>query len=130
MFEARLFFAVTGALGLAMSVPIAIVPLRWAGWLAWRVPSSHHPDERDLTVYFARCLGALGAAYAITALYASTRSEPPLVLLGFATLMGVGLTIAHVAGALEQRQPPLETAEIGVYGALSLWGVSLIARAL
>jgi hypothetical protein len=40
---------------LGYALPLFVVPLAWAKWFRWKLPA-----EPALTIYFGRCLGAVG----------------------------------------------------------------------
>ncbi|MDQ2105771.1 hypothetical protein [Azospirillum isscasi] len=94
------------------ALPIFIAPLTWARLMLWRIP-----EDKDLAVYFGRCLGAFiliveflmlrgaggeGTAYAFDVLFA---------------VFGLMLAV-HVYGAIRRIQPITETLEIGFWALL------------
>jgi hypothetical protein len=101
------------------ALPLLLMPFRWARVFGWRVDESD-----DLARYFGRCVGALALALCYLAVRAAPRAhEHALVFDGIAAA-GALLALVHVWGALERRQPFLETLEIGLYVALTavaLW---------
>jgi len=100
---------------LVFALPIFLVPLTWARWFGWRIP-----QERDLAIYFGRCLGAFVLVIEALMLRAGLSGEGLLftyqVLLGVAALM----VIVHIWGALLRIQPISETLEIGMYSGMFL----------
>ena len=103
---------------IVFALPIFLVPLTWARWFGWRIP-----QERDLAIYFGRCLGAFILIVEALMLRAGLSGEGIVftfqVLLGVATLM----VIVHIWGAIRRIQPISETLEIGMYSGLFLLAV-------
>lgn len=103
---------------LVFALPIFLVPLTWARWFGWRIP-----QERDLAIYFGRCLGAFVLVLEALMLRAGLNGEGLLfvyqALLGVAALM----VIVHIWGALLRIQPISETLEIGMYSGMFLLAV-------
>lgn len=103
---------------LVFALPIFLVPLTWARWFGWRIP-----QERDLAIYFGRCLGAFILIVEALMLRAGLNGEGLLftyqVLLGVAALM----VVVHIWGALLRIQPISETLEIGMYSGMFLLAV-------
>jgi hypothetical protein len=98
------------------ALPITFTPIRWAKAFGWQIPG-----DLALTRYFARCLGALILTMVGLALWASTHPELQTVVLAATGGVMLMLSLIHVVGWLEKAQPPLETAEIFLYGAGSAW---------
>ena len=103
---------------IVFALPIFLVPLTWARWFGWRIP-----QERDLAIYFGRCLGAFILIVEALMLRAGLSGEGLVftfqVLLAVATLM----VIVHIWGALLRIQPISETLEIGMYSGMFLLAV-------
>jgi hypothetical protein len=101
---------------LTVGIPLSLFPLKWARAIKWRIP-----DDKDLAVYFARCLGVVVTVLASLAAYASTQPPllQPLLVATSATMLLVA--IVHVVGWLEKAQPFFETVEIGIYAAGGLY---------
>ena len=97
----------------AFSALIFFRPLLWARLLLWRVP-----EDTDLTIYFARCLGAFAIVTNLMFLRAGIDGEGLAVMLQFFTLFCVLMVVVHAWGALEGTQPITETVEIGFWAAL------------
>jgi hypothetical protein len=97
------------------ALPIFVVPLTWARWFGWRIP-----EEKDLAVYFGRCLGAFVLVLELLMLRA-VLSGTGLVFT-FQVLLAVAafMVVVHVWGALLRIQPVSETLEIGMYGGLAI----------
>ena len=121
MSELQIFFLVSGIGTLVfLSIPMTISPLWWAKHLRW-------PEETptNLTLYLGRSLGALGLSLGVVGIIAAlTNDIPPLFLL-LVVLIGTSATLVHLYGALRKIQPLTETIEILIYGAWTLWGLSL-----
>jgi hypothetical protein len=98
------------------ALPITFAPMRWAKLFGW-----HIPDELALARYFARCLGVLILTMVGLALWASTHPELQTAVLAATGGVMLLLSLVHVVGWLERAQPPLETAEIFLYGAGGAW---------
>lgn len=123
MNEARWFAALVGVGTLVvLTLPILFSPLRWARVFTWHVEPS---DNRPLGIYFARCLGAVGVGLSLTMLAAAWQNEFPRLLFLQAAMAGGLLAIVHLVGAIEKRQPPIETFEILVYAGLSVWALRI-----
>lgn len=103
---------------LVFALPIFLVPLSWARWFGWRIP-----QERDLAIYFGRCLGAF--ILIVEALMLRAGLSGVGLLFTFQVLLGVALmmVIVHVWGALLRIQPISETLEIGMYSGMFLLAV-------
>jgi hypothetical protein len=100
---------------IVFALPIFLVPLTWARWFGWRIP-----QERDLAVYFGRCLGAFILIVEALMLRAGLTGEG--LVFTFQVLLAVGLmmVLVHIWGALLRIQPISETLEIGMYSGLFL----------
>jgi hypothetical protein len=103
------------------ALPILFVPKAWARAFRWDVT---HADE-PLSLYFARCLGAV--AIAILALIARAAIDPSAHREVFDLIIGVAalLTGVHVVGAIQKKQPWTETAEIALYASTAIAAVIL-----
>jgi len=103
---------------IVFALPIFLVPLTWARWFGWRIP-----QERDLTIYFGRCLGAFILIVEVLMLRAGLNGEG--LVFTFQVLLAVGLmmVLVHIWGALRRIQPISETLEIGMYSGLFLLAV-------
>ena len=97
----------------AFSGLIFLKPLLWAKMLGWKIP-----ENTDLTVYFARCLGAFAImtnALFLRVIITNTGADLMLELFtGFCIFM----VIVHIWGAIEGNQPMIETLEIGFWAIL------------
>ena len=128
MSELILFYWISGVVALiALAIPIALVPMRWAGWLLWQVPAKYEgsDDERNLSLYFGRCLGGLAIAYCFVCLYVAYTEVVPKVVMIQTILIGLSLTLVHAYGAIKKIQPVTENWEILAYGGLTVWAVRL-----
>jgi len=93
-----------------LGLPLFFAPLAWARLLRWP-----QPEERRLTVYLGRCLGAVICVLAAFALVAA--GDPALQPFFFQIVMAnFGLMVAvHAWGAFRRIQPWTETAETFVW---------------
>ena len=100
---------------IVFALPIFLVPLTWARWFGWRIP-----QERDLAIYFGRCLGAFILIVEALMLRAGLSGEG--LVFTFQVLLGVAamMVIVHVWGAIRRIQPISETLEIGMYSGMFL----------
>lgn len=106
---------------LVFALPLFFAPLTWARWFQWRLPTD--TDGRNLAVYFGRCLGAfvlIVEGLMLRAALTGIGLAFTFQVLLFVSLM---MVLVHVRGALEGRQPLIETLEIGMYGGLGLLAV-------
>ncbi len=130
MNEIQLYIAVViPTAAVLLAVPISFVPIQWARALGW--PVSREPvssDERNLSLYFARCLGALAIAFCVACALAGLQDEVPQPIMIQSILIGAGLTLVHAYGALRHAQPMIETIETAIYAAITIWGISLYFR--
>ncbi len=103
---------------IVFALPIFLVPLTWARLFGWRIP-----QERDLAIYFGRCLGAFILIVEALMLRAGLNGEG--LVFTFQVLLAVGLmmVLVHIWGALRRIQPISETLEIGMYSGLFLLAV-------
>jgi hypothetical protein len=102
----------------SFSVLIFLKPLFWAKMLKWKIP-----EETDLTVYFARCLGAFALmtnAIFIRVVISGSGAE---LMLEFFTGFCLFMVIVHIWGAIEGAQPMIETVEIGFWALLVILGL-------
>jgi hypothetical protein len=117
--SARIFLRAFGAFFLAVfALPLLLHPYGWARAFGWR-----EEPQTDVGLYLGRCLGALATAICVQALRASRQ---PARHRGFFSMVELGswlLSLVHVRGLLERRQPPIEHAEIFGYA-----GAALLAR--
>ncbi|MCA9523914.1 MAG: hypothetical protein KC609_23255 [Myxococcales bacterium] len=129
MTQLQLFFGVATPIALFFGISITFAPVRWARLFGWPLPPAgqERRDERNLTLYFARCLGVTVLAFALIALRAAFDPRGSRLFLWFGVLMGTGLTLVHIFGALRRAQPASETWEILMYGGMTIWGAFLLA---
>jgi hypothetical protein len=115
-----LLLAATG-FALAYALPLLLTPLAWARRVGWRIPA-----DKDLTVYFGRCVGGVASAIVVTSFLAAAHPEQHVLLFRLIALVGAFMVAVHVWGAIERTQPWLETAEIPLYAALTVvaWAVT------
>ena len=96
-------------------VPLLVHPYAWARAFGWR-----EEPVTDVGLYFGRCLGALATARGVEGLRAA---QDPRAHRGYFDIGETAcwlLAAVHLRGLLEQRQPPIEHAEIAGYSALAL----------
>jgi hypothetical protein len=95
------------------ALPIFLAPLSWARLFGWRIA-----QERDLAIYFGRCLGAF--VLVLEALMLRAGLDGTGLLYTFQALLGVSamMVLVHIWGAVLRIQPLLETLEIGMYGGM------------
>lgn len=108
--HAAVFLVATALVSfLALGIPMLVAPLTWSRWLRWPIPQT--PDGRDLSTYFARCLGALICVQSTAALFAARDASLQPVI--FAILIGdFALMVAvHAWGAARKIQPKSESLE-------------------
>jgi hypothetical protein len=96
------------------ALPMLFFPVKWASAFGWRIP-----DERPLMMYFSRCTGGLALALVVAVLRAAPQPEHHAPLFELLVAVSAIMTGVHLWGAVEKSQPPLETWEIGLYGALT-----------
>jgi hypothetical protein len=113
-----------GFMTVAVVLPLLLVPLGWARTVGWKLP-----EESNLTVYFARSLGAVAAALCTGIARAATDVAAHTVVIELSIVAGGLLTVIHIVGAVQRRQPPAETAEILVFAGLTV-AMILVYRSL
>jgi hypothetical protein len=112
---ARAMATATGVAALSFGVPLFVDPYRWARAFTWPVK-----EETDEGLYFGRCLGGMAIAAAIQAGRAARDPKRHSSFFTFAEAAGWLLAAAHVRGAVERRQPAIETAEIAGWLAMAV----------
>jgi hypothetical protein len=100
---------------LAFALPLFLSPLAWARRFLWTIP-----EDTRLTVYFGRCLGAVAVALVAACFHAAADPVRHSVVLLTLAVAGFLLTLVHVWGAIQRTQPWTETAEIALYGGLTV----------
>lgn len=129
MSHVQIFFLATLPIALFFGFALSFATIRWAHLFRWPLPAgSENRDERNLTLYFGRCVGALGLAFAVGAIAAIIQPSAARPLLWFTVALGAALTAVHVYGALKRAQPASETWEILMYGGLTIWGSVLLLQ--
>ncbi len=106
---------------LVFALPLFFAPLTWARWFQWRQPGDQ--DGRNLALYFGRCLGAFVLIVEALMLRAALTGIGLEFTFQVLILVAVMMVAVHIRGALEGRQPFIETLEIGMYGGLGLLAV-------
>jgi hypothetical protein len=104
---ARRFAAAGGLVAATFGVPLFVDPYRWGRAFGW--PSE---PETDLGLYFGRCLGAMAIAASVQGALAARDPQRHRSYFAFAEAGGWLLAATHVRGLVQQRQPPIENAEI------------------
>jgi hypothetical protein len=118
---ARLYLRGMGAFfGVVFALPLLLHPYGWARAFGWR-----REPETDVGLYFGRCLGAVATAISFQALRASREPARHRTLFSIMEIAGWLLSLVHVRGLLERRQPPIEHAEIAGWA-----GSAVMARRL
>jgi hypothetical protein len=113
---ARIYLRVMGLLFLPVfALPLLLHPYGWARAFGWR-----QEPETDVGLYFGRCLGAVATALSVQALRASREPARHRSLFSVLEIGGWLLSLVHVRGLLERRQPPIEHAEIVGYAAAAM----------
>jgi hypothetical protein len=99
----------------AYAVPLFMAPFAWARRFGWIIP-----QERHLALYFGRCAGGLALVITVLSLRAALAPREHAEVVDL--LIGIGgvMTVVHVVGALQRVQPIAETAEIVLYGVLTI----------
>ena len=106
---------------LAFALPLFVAPLTWSRWFQWRQPGDQ--DGRNLARYFGRCLGAFVLIVEALMLRAALTGIGLVFTFQVLILVASMMVLVHIRGALEGRQPFIETLEIGMYGGLGLLAV-------
>jgi hypothetical protein len=113
---ARIFLLAAALVFLPMfALPLLLHPYGWARRFGWR-----REPETDVGLYFGRCLGAVATAVCVQGLRASRQPAKHRSVFGMMELIGWLLSLVHLRGLLERRQPPIEHAEIAGYAAVAL----------
>ncbi len=103
------------------ALPLFFAPLAWSRWFQWRQPGDQ--DGRNLARYFGRCLGAFVLIVEALMLRAALTGIGLAFTFQVLIMVSLMMVLVHVRGALEGRQPFIETLEIGMYGGLGLLAV-------
>jgi hypothetical protein len=112
---ARAMAAAISIASLGFGLPLFVDPYRWARTFTWAVE-----EETDEGLYFGRCLGGVAIAAAVHASQATTDPRRHASVFTFAEAAGWLLAAVHVRGAIERRQPVIETVEIAGWTAMAL----------
>jgi hypothetical protein len=109
--EASLFAGGASAFFLPVfALPLLLKPYAWAKAFGWK------PEpETDVGLYFGRCLGAVATGLCVEGVRAAR--DPVAHRSFFSVVEGAAwlLSLVHLRGLLEGRQPPIEHAEIAGY---------------
>ncbi|WP_028302023.1 hypothetical protein [Oceanospirillum beijerinckii] len=95
---------------LTFAIPLFVTPISWARILRWKLP-----EEKDLTVYFGRCLGAFILLVEYFIFKAAFTGESVEFTFEMLTLVFSFMLAVHIYGALRRIQPITETLEIGLW---------------
>ena len=118
--RSSIFLLTASGVGLvAFALPLLLSPLRWAKVLRWRVPA-----DSDLALYLGRSLGALATTLTLSGIRAAFDPWRNRILFPMTTVAAGLLTLVHIAGAVQRRQPWTETAEILFWGAMTAGAVA------
>ena len=118
---ARVFLLVAGTVfSITIALPLFLAPLWWAKRFRWTLPA-----DPSLTIYFGRCLGAVGIAIAALSLRAARDPAAHLEIFELLAVIGALLTVVHAWGAIRRSQPWTETVEIGLYALTTVAAVWL-----
>jgi hypothetical protein len=113
---ARLYLRAFGIFFLPVfALPLLLHPYAWARRFGWR-----SEPETDVGLYFGRCLGALATGISIQGLRASREPSRHRSFFSMVELICWLLSLVHLRGLLERRQPPIEHMEILGYAACAL----------
>lgn len=98
---------------LALALPIFLFPLAWARLMQFSVP-----EDRNLAIYFGRCLGAFILVVEWIAFRAAF--DPSMTVIAFQILIAVsGMMLAvHLYGWAKRIQPVTENLENIMWAAL------------
>ncbi len=107
--EYSTIFMVINIIGIAtaFSLPMMLVPMKWAKILGWHIPEHDH-----LAVYFGRCLGAMALVVGLIGFQALSDPKVMLFYFNIILLIFISMMVIHVYGAFKRIQPISETIEI------------------
>jgi hypothetical protein len=94
-----------------IALPLLFVPLTWARWFGWKIPEGN----KDLTVYFGRCLGATALAIIIAVAHGIPDPKSHHLLFDLVAMASGLMILIHLWGAFRRTQPLSETVEIVVW---------------
>ena len=118
--HAQTFLVVFGVVaGLVFALPIFLVPLVWARAFRWNLPA-----DSDLAIYFGRCLGVLAVVLAGFSIRSGVTGVGVELMFQLMIPVFIGMTLVHIAGALQRIQPMTETIEIGFWAGLIFLGLA------
>lgn len=103
------------AFALLFTLPLMVAPLRWARMLRWNVST-----DDTLAVYLGRCLGAASGAIVYVVVRAAGAPAAHPLVFELMIVSAALIAIMHVIGALEGKQPWIETAEIPFWAAVAI----------
>lgn len=118
--RSSIFLLTASGVGLVVfALPLLLSPLRWAKALRWRVPA-----DNDLALYLGRSLGAVATTLTLGGIRAAFDPWRNRILFPMAAIAAGLLTLVHIVGAVQRRQPWTETAEILFWGAMTAGAVA------
>lgn len=82
------------------------------------------PADSDLALYLGRSLGAVAVAVTLGGIRAAFDPWRNRILFPMAAVAAALLTLVHMVGAVQRRQPWTETAEILFWGAMTAGAVA------
>ena len=117
--SALFLLATSGGSLAAFGLPLFLAPLKWAKRLRWRLP-----EDTDLAVYWGRSLGAVAIALGLGGLWAARDPWRHRIIFKIVAVVAALLAGVHVRGAIERKQPWTETAEIGLWAAMTIAAIA------
>ncbi|KFE58878.1 hypothetical protein [Hyalangium minutum] len=102
-----------------IALPLLFAPLTWAKWFGWKIPEGN----KDLTVYFGRCLGAAALSMLFAVAHGIPDPKSHHILFDMVSLVSGLMIIIHVWGAIRKTQPLSETIEIAVWAVAFVFAV-------
>lgn len=109
-----------GAFLVIYALPLLLVPMRWAKAFLW-----FEPENTDLPIYLGRCLGAVAVAIVLCCFRAAPAPASHPILFELLAIVGALLTVVHIVGGVQGKQPWTETAEIAMYALLTAIAVAI-----
>lgn len=102
-----------------IALPLLFAPLTWAKWFGWKLPEGN----KDLTVYFGRCLGAAALSMLFAVAHGIPDPKSHHILFDMVSLVSALMIVVHVYGAIRKTQPLSETIEIAVWAVAFVFAV-------
>ena len=101
------------------ALPLLFAPLRWARWFRWKLPEQLETSHLHLTVYFARCLGAVALSVIVITFRSAGDPRGHRILFDLIALLSGLMVLVHAWGAIRRTQPWTEHVEIVLYAAVA-----------